>query len=161
MTLRELVPWRLRSPFGADLESPFGTLQRDIDALLGDFARTNGGSAPGAGPRFLPPVNVSETDESIRISMELPGLDAKDVGVRLENGSLVLSGRKETDREEKGRTWLRRERTSGEFRRVVELPDGIDEAKVAATFTKGVLTVDVPRSREAQSRARAIEVRST
>jgi len=160
MSIRELIPWRTRNPLASDADNPFTLLHRDIDALFHDFARTNGWSFPAEALGALPPMNVSETPEGFHVSLELPGMDRKDVAVRMEQNSLVLTGKKETEKEEKGRDWHRRERTSGEFRRVIPLPADIDPAKIEASFAKGVLTVDVPKSREALGKTRTIEIKS-
>lgn len=161
VSMRELMPWRSAGRMHSETEHPLLSLQREMDALFNDFARSGGNPPLTEAGRFLPPTNVSENPECFRVTAELPGMDLKDVTVRLEGGALVISGKKEGEKEEKGRDWYRKERTSGEFRRVIQLPDAIDENKVAATFAKGVLTVDVPKSREAVAKARVIEVKAS
>ena len=161
MSLRELIPWRTRSGFGADADFPLTNLRQEMDRLFEDFATWNGPSRLAESATFLPPVNVSENPETLRVTAELPGIDAKDVTVRLENGSLVISGKKESEKEEKGRDWYRRERSCGEFRRAIPLPVEIDPNKVLATFSKGVLSVEIPKTREAASKSRVIEVKSS
>lgn len=159
MSIRELIPWRSRGSQFLETEFPLANLQREMDALFDAFARTNGLTSV-AGGRFVPAVNVSENPEAFRVTAELPGMDLKDVSVRLENGSLVLTGRKDDEKEEKGRGWYRKERSCGEFHRAIGLPPGIEESKVTATFAKGVLTVDVPKAREALAKSRVIDVKT-
>lgn len=161
MSLRELIPWRTRSVFGTDLDAPLTSLRQEMDRLFEDFATWNGPSRLGEAATFLPPVNVSENPETLRVTAEIPGIEPKDVTVRLENGALVISGRKESEKEEKGRDWYRRERSSGEFRRAIPLPSEIDPNKVTATFSKGVLSVEIPKTREATAKSRVIEVKSS
>jgi len=161
MSLRDLIPGRTRSGYGTDLELPLVGLRQELDRLFEDFAAWNGPSRLAETATFLPPVNVSENPETLRVTAELPGIDAKDVTVRLENGALVISGKKESEKEEKGRDWYRRERSHGEFRRAIQLPSEIDPNKVLATFSKGVLSVEIPKTREATAKSRVIEVKSS
>jgi HSP20 family protein len=104
-------------------------------------------------------VNVSENPEGYRVTAELPGMEEKDVQVAFEGNLLLLSGKKTDEKEEKGREWYRRERVSGEFQRAIELPQSIDTNKVSATFSKGVLTVDIAKRAEAKSQRRLVEVK--
>lgn len=159
MSIRELMPWRVGGRMLPESEHPLLSLQREMDALFSDFARSNGALAESS--RFLPATDVSEDVEGFRITAELPGMDLKDVTVSLDSGALVITGKKHSEKEEKGRAWVRRERTSGEFRRIVQLPPEIEAGKVTATFAKGVLTVDVPKSREAVAKSRVIEVKGS
>lgn len=156
MTMRDLVPWRERSAWPSLARDPFLSMQREMDALLQNVWG-DGGIRPAE--RMFPRVNVSENVEAYRVSAELPGMDEKDVQVAFEGNLLLISGKKAEEKEEKGREWYRRERTSGEFQRAIELPNAVDTTKATATFAKGVLTVDVAKRAEAKSNRRTIEVK--
>jgi HSP20 family protein len=161
MTMRELLPWRERNALPAwPGDASFGALRREMDSLLSDVWSGNGGRLLESVERAFPQVNVSENPEAWRVTAELPGLDEKDVQVAFESNLLLLSGKKSDEKEEKGRTWYRRERRSGEFQRAIELPAAIDTSKATATFQKGVLTVDVPKRPEAKSTRRTVEVKN-
>jgi HSP20 family protein len=131
-----------------------------MDALLNDVWSGNNARLLESVERTFPRVNVSENPEAWRVTAELPGLDEKDVQVSFESNLLLIAGKKADEKEEKGRTWYRRERRSGEFSRAIELPATIDMTKATATFQKGVLVVDVPKMPEAKSPRRTIEVKS-
>lgn len=157
MTMRDLIPWRERSAFPAFARDPFLSMQRDMDALLQNVW---GDGGVRTADRIFPRVNVSENPEAYRVSAELPGMDEKDVQVAFEGNLLLISGKKAEEKEEKGREWYRRERLSGEFQRAIELPIAVDTAKATATFSKGVLTVDVAKRAEAKTNRRTIEVKT-
>lgn len=99
---------------------------------------------------FVPMVNLSETEESLEVTVELPGLKPEDFNVEVKEGHLWISGEKKEEKEEKGKTFHRIERRYGEFRRVIPLPAAVDEEKIEARFTDGVLRVMVPKSEGAK-----------
>lgn len=138
---------------------PFSLLRRDIDSLFDDFWRTNRPSAEDLRTAWLPTVNVSDNNECVRVTADLPGLERKDVTVALEEERLVLSGSRSEEKEEKGRNWYRRERSSGEFRREIPLPCEIDVTKSTATMQHGVLTVDLVKKPNGVQKRRVIEVK--
>lgn len=107
-----------------------------------------------------PAVDLSEDDKAYKITAELPGLDAKDVDVSVSDGRLVLKGEKRQEKEEKDKNYYFSERTYGSFQRAFELPASIDRDKIAADFAKGVLTITLPKTAEAQKQSKKIEVKS-
>ena len=100
-------------------------------------------------PRTMfPLVNVIELDEAFEVTVELPGINPKDVKVEFQNGMLWISGEKKAEKTEDGRKFHRIERAHGEFRRRIELPGMFAENKIVAEFNEGVLKVIVPKSEE-------------
>jgi HSP20 family protein len=97
-----------------------------------------------------PAVDVSKTDKAYEITAELPGMDEKSVEVKLANGMLTIKGEKQDEKEEKKQDYYMRERTFGSFQRSFQLPADVDTDKIEAGFKKGVLTVTLPKSAEAQ-----------
>jgi len=83
---------------------------------------------------------------------ELPGLKPEEVNVELSAGCLWISGNKQEESEEKGKTYHRVERRHGEFRRMVQLPTAVEENNVKARFEHGVLTVTIPKSKQAKTK---------
>jgi HSP20 family protein len=160
MSIRSLVPWRERSgsPFEGR-EHPLLSLRREMDTLFNDLWHGHSTGLTSGIENVFPRVNLSENPEAYRVTADLPGLGEKDVQVSFDNNLLVIAGNKVDEKEEKGREWYRRERTSGEFQRVIELPAAIDSGKATATFSKGVLTVDVPKLPQSKSTRRNIEVK--
>jgi HSP20 family protein len=106
---------------------------------------------------WAPALDVSETDEALRVQVELPGLEAKDVDVSVHDNLLTISGERKGEQEEKGRNWHRVERRYGRFERTLALPAEVDAEKVSADYQKGVLTVVLPKSPASQVRKVSIE----
>ena len=108
----------------------------------------------------VPAVDVTEDDKAYKIAAELPGLDEKDVDVSVTGDVLTVKGEKRQEKEEKNKNWYVSERAYGSFQRAFTLPDGVDREKIAADFSKGVLTVTLPKSAEAQKQQKKIEVKA-
>jgi HSP20 family protein len=116
---------------------------------------------PGSSFAFsAPAIDMSEDDKTYKISAELPGLDAKDVDVSVSGTTLVLKGEKRQEKEEKDKNYYFSERAYGSFQRAFELPSTVDRDKIAADFSKGVLTITLPKTPDAQKPQKKIEVRS-
>jgi HSP20 family protein len=107
-----------------------------------------------------PAVDMSEDEKAYKITAELPGIEAKDVELTMSDGMLVLRGEKREEKEEKEKNYYLSERRFGSFQRAFQLPEGIDRDKVAADFTKGVLTITLPKTTEAQKKTKKITVKS-
>ena len=108
-------------------------------------------------PLFTPHVNLAETNENYEVTAELPGLKPEEVNVELREGSLWISGEKKEEKEEKGKTFHKIERRSGEFRRVIPLAAPVNDSEVKATFEHGVLKITVPKTE--QAKPKKIEVK--
>ncbi len=108
----------------------------------------------------MPAIDLSEDEKAYKISAELPGIDAKDIDVSVTGDMLVLKGEKRQEKEEKDKNYHFSERTYGSFQRAFELPSSVDRNKVAADFSKGVLTITLPKTAEAQKPVKKIEVKS-
>ena len=107
-----------------------------------------------------PKVDVIEEEKAYRLSAELPGLTEKDIEVSLVDGMLTLKGEKKQEKEEKTKQYWLSERTYGSFQRTFALPEGVDPEKVDATFTKGVLSITLPKKLEAVKEAKKVEVKA-
>lgn len=147
------------------------SLRTEVDRL---FDRFDGGFWPSSMRRMfdlepwrlessfdfnIPAVDVSEDEKTYTITAELPGIDEKNVDVSVSGDSLVLKGEKHKEKEEKDKNYYLSERSYGSFQRSFRLPEGVDTAKIAATFAKGVLTVTLPKTTEAQKQQKKIEVK--
>jgi HSP20 family protein len=108
----------------------------------------------------VPAIDMSEDENAYKISAELPGLEAKDVEVSVSGNTLVLKGEKRQEKEEKDKNYYFSERAYGSFQRAFDLPASVDRDKVAADFSKGVLTITLPKTPEAQKPQKKIEVKS-
>jgi len=150
---------------------PFETLRREIDRLFDDFdggvrrwpaGRSN--VAPFWRSEFTwpatPAVDLVETDKGYEITAELPGLDEKNIDVKFADGVLTIKGEKQEEKEEKKKDYYLHERSFGSFHRALQVPAGVDSDKIEATFKKGVLTVTLPKSAEAQKAEKKIAVKA-
>ena len=108
-----------------------------------------------------PAIDMSEDEKAYKIAAELPGIDATDIDVSVTGDMLVLKGEKRQEKEEKDKNYHFSERSYGSFQRAFELPESVDRNKVAADFSKGVLTITLPKTAEAQRPAKKIEVKSS
>jgi len=106
-----------------------------------------------------PASEASTNDNAYVISIELPGVDEKDVELSVDNGVITVKGEKKTSREEKGETWYFSERQFGAFSRSFRVPPDADEAKVAADLKDGVLTVTVPKSAPEPEVAKKVQIK--
>lgn len=107
---------------------------------------------------WIAPASEASGDENAyRISIELPGVEEKDITLSAENGIVTLKGEKKIEREEKGETWFFSERQYGAFSRSFRLPPDADEDKVRADLKNGVLTVTVPKAK-AEAKNRQVKI---
>ncbi|MGC2202586.1 MAG: Hsp20/alpha crystallin family protein, partial [Stellaceae bacterium] len=104
---------------------------------------------------------MSEDEKPYKISAELPGLDSKDVDVSVSGNMLVLKGEKRQEKEEKDKNYYFSERAYGSFQRAFELPASVDRDKISADVSKGVLTIILPKTSDAQKQQKKIEVKSS
>ncbi len=108
---------------------------------------------------WQPPVDIFEDAESLIIKAELPGIDQKDIDVRIEDGTLTLRGERKHDEEVRKENYHRVERYYGAFQRSFSLPTTIDQEKVKATCDKGVLTIVLPKKEETKPKQINIEIK--
>ena len=165
MPMSDLIPWRKKesAPVRQGEQSPWSAFRREMDRLYEEFF---GGEREGSlvpfgeeWGTFSPQVDVSETENEIKVSAELPGLDQEDIDVSLSNGMLLIRGEKREEREETGESYYRSERAYGAFRRDIPLPSAVDAEQVDAVFEKGVLTITLPKTGETGTKK--VEVKTT
>jgi HSP20 family protein len=109
---------------------------------------------------FAPPVDVYEDEHSITLKIEVPGIDEKDIDVRLENNTLTVHGERKFEKEEKEENYRRVERQYGSFTRTFTLPNTVDAEKVTANYDKGVLKVQLAKKSEAKPKQIKVNVGS-
>jgi len=173
-TIMADVPVEVKKAPSAEPAVPdvWGSFRSEMDRLFDRFASGFGFPSlrrmfetepwrPISTFRFsVPAIDMSEDDKAYKISAELPGLDAKDVDVLISGDTLVLKGEKRQEKEEKEKNYYFSERAYGSFQRAFELPASIDRDKVSADFAKGVLTITLPKTPEAQKQQKKVEVKS-
>jgi len=111
---------------------------------------------------FLSPASDAKlTEDKYHITMELPGVEEKDIELTVHDGVVTVKGEKKTEREETGDTWFFSERQYGSFSRAFRLPPDADEGKVEADLKDGVLTIVVPKSEPAAKAAKKVEIKTS
>jgi HSP20 family protein len=154
MRLRSLVPFR---ESGALMQPDFGLfgLHREIDRLFSDFAQGIGQD----GAQLVPKIDISETDKTIEISAEMPGLERKDVEISIDEDTLTIRGEKkvEENKDNKDKNVQHSERSYGVFLRALQLPPGVDPSNVQATMSKGILKITITKPEK--SEPKKIEVK--
>jgi HSP20 family protein len=125
---------------------------REVDSLQSEMNRLFdtffGGNDTRGVRRWVPAMDLVETDDHLVLRADLPGLDQDDVSIEIKDGVLTVSGQRQAEREEKAEGFHRVERAYGSFSRSLSLPQGVDPDKVAAEFDKGVLEVRIPKPEE-------------
>jgi len=158
---QNIMPWRKRKGDVSRVEqSPVSELHQRMDDLFNEFFDGFGLGLSRLESRhtITPNVDVSETDEEVRVTADMPGMDEKDIQVSLDNDLLTIKGEKKHEQEEKKRNYYMVERSYGEFQRVIPMPASVDKDKVKAAFKKGVLTITLPKKPELTSRKKTIEI---
>jgi HSP20 family protein len=152
MRLRSLVPSRESSALIPPSFGLFG-LHREIDRLFNEFAQ---GTGPNGGQaNIIPNIEISETDKTIEVSAEMPGLERGDVEVSIEDDTLTIRGEKKESQKDKNVQLS--EPSYGVFLRVLQLPSGIDPSSVQATMSNGVVKIVIPKP--AKPEPKKIEVK--
>ncbi|GMV56266.1 MAG: hypothetical protein AMXMBFR6_20710 [Betaproteobacteria bacterium] len=153
---------------------PFENLRHEIDRVFDDFNR-GGWLSPFGRKSFghepfwrhelswgaSPAVDIVEKDAAFEIEVELPGMDEKDIEVSLADDMLTIRGEKTEEKEEKKKNYCLSERHYGSFQRVFRVPPGVDRDKIEATCSKGVLRLSLPKSAEAQKKAKKLTIKAT
>jgi HSP20 family protein len=144
-----LFGWH-RDPF-----SEMDRLRREMDRIYSAFTEGRG-IAPAAG--VFPALNMSEDDHNLYVRAELPGVAPENIDITTKENNLILKGERKIPAEGEKVSYHRKERDSGNFRRIISLPTRVDSDKVTALCKNGVLTVTLPKAEEAIPRQ--ISVRS-
>ena len=137
-----------------------GTIQNEMNRLFNTFFET-----PGSGNgthstlrRWIPAMDLVETEDDFVLRADLPGLNEADVKIELDDNVLTVSGERKAEHEERKEGYYRVERSSGTFSRSLTLPEGVDPSAVKASFDRGVLEVRIPKPEQRKPRKVEISV---
>ena len=130
------------------------TIQNEVNRLFNTFfdAPVTSTNASTATRRWIPAMDLVETDEDFVLRADLPGLGEDDVNIELEDNVLTVSGQRIAEHEERKEGYYRVERSSGSFSRSLTLPEGVDPEKVNANFDRGVLEIRIPKPEQRKPR---------
>lgn len=165
-----LIPWSwgkknlpVRKGNNASAEyAPYYSLQHDMNRVFENFFRafeTGMIAADASEGLFQPRVEVKESPNEICVSVELPGIDDKDLDVSISDEYLSIKGEKREEKEKETSAYYRMERSYGSFHRRIPFPCGIDKDNVSANFKRGVLNVVLPKLTNAQERTKKISIK--
>ena len=151
-----VAPASRRAPLSPYAQrDPFALFRSEMDRLFEDFFTPSRGFA---GLDFTPALDVGETEKEIRLTVDLPGVDEKDIEISLDGDVLTLKGEKREERKEDGENRRLFERSYGMFERNVRLPFAPTDEACKATFKNGVLTVTVAKPAHAANAAKRIPI---
>ena len=136
------------------------TIQNEMNRLFNTFFDQPGATGRGAGAsrRWIPAMDLVETNDHYVLRADLPGLADEDVNVQLEDNVLTISGERKSEHEQQQEGYYRMERAFGSFSRSLTLPKGIDPGAVEASFEHGVLEVRIPKPEQVKPRKVTISV---
>ena len=134
------------------------TTQREFDRLFKEAFSPMSGETEVSTRSWAPPVDIYETEDAIVLKAELPGIDPKDVEVRVEDNTLYLKGERNYEKEINEQNYHRIERSYGSFARSFSLPNSISAEKVKAEYKDGLLTLTMPKREEAKPKTIKIDV---
>ncbi len=140
--LRTLEPFK-------ELTDLQGRLNKVFESVLPSTSQKDMGN-------WVPAVDVYETENSVEIEMEAPGIDEKDLKVKLEDSTLTISGERNYEKKEEKHNYYRMERSYGSFKRSFLLPDNVDKDAIKAKYENGILKVSIPK--KAESKAKEISI---
>jgi HSP20 family protein len=138
----------------------FSTLQDRMNRLFRESHGPEGREETLNNTSFAPPVDVYEDEHSVNLKIEVPGVDEKDIDVRIENNVLTVHGERKFEKEEKQENFRRVERQYGSFTRSFTLPTTVDAEKVLANYDKGILKIALPKKAEAKPKQIKVSVGS-
>nr|WP_320009401.1 Hsp20/alpha crystallin family protein [uncultured Desulfobulbus sp.] len=152
--------------FASGHSAPMLQLHRDIDTLFDQFfagwgmPELNPWGGIGADTLLKPKVDLSAADTQYQLSVEIPGVNEKDITIDIRQNTMTIRGEKRQTKEEKEKNYYRIERSYGAFQRILSLPEDVDQDTIEATFKNGVLTVTMPRKAIAEGEAKQVAITS-
>lgn len=143
----------------ARVDDPFAALQRNINRVFDDTFRAWPAFEKDEG-MLVPSMDVKETDKSVEVTAELPGVAPEDLQLTYTDGDLTIKGEKKSEKKESSEGYQVSERSYGSFLRSLSIDD-IDADKIEASFANGVLTVTLPKAPSARAKAKTIAIKTS
>ena len=138
----------------------FSTLQDRMNRLFRESYSGEGRDESLTTSSFAPAVDVYEDEHKVTLKIEVPGIDEKDIDIRVENNTLTVHGERKIEKDEKEENYRRVERQYGSFTRTFTLPASVDSENVSASYEKGVLKINLPKKAEAKPKQIKVNVGS-
>jgi HSP20 family protein len=135
------------------------SLQQEMNRLFSSFFDTpTAGNGSSYARRWVPAMDLVETDDEYVLTADLPGLSEGDINIEFEDNVLTVSGERKSEHSQRKEGFFRLERAAGAFSRSLTLPEGVDAEAVRATFDKGVLEIRIPKPEQRKPKKVAIQV---
>ncbi len=131
-------------------------IQDNINRIFGNYLSARGPQAKVIG--WMPPVDITESENEYIIKADIPGMKKEDIKIAIENNTLSISGERKEEKEEKGKNFVKKEKSFGSFMRSFALPHSVDAKGIKAAYKEGVLNVTVPKSEDAKPKEIKIDV---
>jgi HSP20 family protein len=166
MQIKDLLPWARKEgsgEFKGVEDNPITALQREMNRAFESFwsrGERPFGSLAAVFGEGAPRSDVVETEAGIEVTVELPGLEERDIEVSLSDEALTIKGEKKVERKDEKKGYYISERSYGSVYRSIPLPAGVDSDKAEASFKNGVLTVKLLQRPEAKAKVKKIEVKT-
>ena len=182
MDIKKLAPWNWfkkeqegntlpirRQETRTQYADPFSQIRQEIDRVFDSAFSGLGFPAIGFGRELTPAaqtdwikptLDVGASDKEYTISVELPGVDEKDVQLELINDTLKIKGDKKQQKEEKEKNYYRMERSYGSFQRVLSLPEDADQDNIKAVYKNGIMNITIPRKAAPKTEVKQIEIKT-
>ena len=125
---------------------PFRSLQNEVNQLFESVFPASGENGDSTSAVWAPRMDVKETDDRYRLSLDLPGVSKDDVSITVEDNRLTIRGERQGETRSEDENVVRMERSFGRFYRTLRLPESVNEEQITATFDDGVLSVDLPKT---------------
>ncbi len=157
--MADLIRWtpgEFFSPILGDVSDAEREMNRMLRRAFGRKALRDRVLEEGAA--WYPAVDVEEEPDKYLVKAELPGMKQEDIKVSVRDGTLILTGEKKTEHEEKHEGYHRYERSYGKFQRAFTLPTQVKSEKIKATYKNGILEIDIPKSEEAKPKEIEVKV---
>jgi HSP20 family protein len=141
----------------------FSSLQNRLNRMNRLFRESFSSESPEEAlttTSFAPPVDIYEGEHNITLKMEVPGIDEKDIDVRIEGNTLTVQGERKFEKDEKEENFRRVERQYGSFTRSFTLPSSVDPTQVSAHYDKGMLRINLAKKAEAKPKQIKVNVGS-
>jgi HSP20 family protein len=183
MDIKKLAPWNWfkkeqegntlpirRQDTQTQYADPFTQIRQEIDKVFDSAFKGLGFPTIGFGRELSPmaqtdwlkpTLDIGASEKEYTISVELPGVDEKEVQLELINDTLKVKGEKKQQKEEKEKNYYRMERAYGSFQRVLSLPEDADQEKINAVYKNGIMEITIPRKAAPKTEAKQIEIKTS
>lgn len=142
----------------------FERLHNEVERAFSDFPfgwkrRKDWLEKPEEGKIWVPAVDIYEDEEQVVLKAEIPGIEEKNIDIKLEGNVLTMKGERKFEHEEKKKNWTRIERAYGTFQRSFSLPEYVDTEKVSAEYKNGILSIFLPKKPETKTKQIKVEIK--